>query len=372
MSLFVAQVVMAQTCPWGGTTPNVPVMGDTAISNASGPVDSDGYLPAGSCNGGTGWNASINFGGVQHEVIVSCAHVMKKVGKIIVAPDISQRNCRRFEKICVQPTLGPPSCTLVDDEVELGTVAKVVDPVRVSLLPAGATNLDDAAYSEPNNQGKMSNSLANIGAPGAELDNAPNGTPVWFNSDTITGFGCNQIGTIGSSNQNVCLDYSGQEKCFSGIYLITITSYGGMSGSLLVSKNGNQPIAMMIGGSGSSGIGVPISQVRTDLGLVLPVGAVATVQTIQTNDLGETPEEEQQRLRGAEQKVNDVITKYQARLKRPHVDYIRSAYMAEHGGSIIGVWADKAENVGELERTEPSSLDGYPVIVFPPNRGVAL
>jgi hypothetical protein len=112
-------------------------------------------------------------------------------------------------------------------------------------------------------------------------------------------------------------------------------------------------------------------QARSDLGLSQIAGNAAIAQA-QTNSLGETAEEEQQRLREAEQKVNDVIAKYKTRLNLRHVDYIRAGWYPEHGGYIIAVFADKAENVGELERSEPSSLDGYPVVVLPPNIGEAL
>jgi len=75
-----------------------------------------------------------------------------------------------------------------------------------------------------------------------------------------------------------------------------------------------------------------------------------------------------QRLRMAQTKVENVITRYEKLLKLPHVAGVNPAYLPDKG-YIIAVFADENEYVGSIERAEPSALDGYPVVVFPPNTG---
>jgi len=108
-----------------------------------------------------------------------------------------------------------------------------------------------------------------------------------------------------------------------------------------------------------------VVQVGTDLGL----GHIADNAAIARNVVqGETPGDEQQRLRIAQTKVENVITRYEKLLKLPHVAGVNPAYLPDKG-YIIAVFADENEYVGSIERAEPSALDGYPVVVFPPNTG---
>src|SRR5258708_16749266 len=108
-----------------------------------------------------------------------------------------------------------------------------------------------------------------------------------------------------------------------------------------------------------------LSQVGSDLAL----GHIAGNPAIARNVVqGEAPGDEQQRLRIAQTKVENVITRYGKRLRLPHVAGVNPAYLPDKG-YIIAVFSDENEYVGSIERAEPSALDGYPVVVFPPNTG---
>jgi len=54
--------------------------------------------------------------------------------------------------------------------------------------------------------------------------------------------------------------------------------------------------------------------------------------------------------------------------KLPHIAFVEPAWSKDYG-MYIAVFADEDESVSVVERECPSKLDGYPVVVLPPQRG---
>ncbi len=76
-------------------------------------------------------------------------------------------------------------------------------------------------------------------------------------------------------------------------------------------------------------------------------------------------DEGQAELRALQAAVEAVISRHNSELQQKHVAEIRAAYLPDKG-YIIAVWIDKEENLDDVEHHEPSVLEGYPVVVFPP------
>jgi hypothetical protein len=110
-------------------------------------------------------------------------------------------------------------------------------------------------------------------------------------------------------------------------------------------------------------LNAPLTEWRHHSGAVI-------AQADSTNSMGETSEQEQARLKAEEDKVKAVMTRYKARLTLPHVAQVTVAYEPSINSDVVAIIADRAENVSELEREEPSTLDGYSVIVYPPFIGI--
>ena len=87
----------------------------------------------------------------------------------------------------------------------------------------------------------------------------------------------------------------------------------------------------------------------------------------------QTPVPESDEMRGDEvAKLEAVIARYKDRLgKIPHVVGVEPTY-DDNGNYIIAIMVDVESNVADVERAEPSQLDGYPVVVFPPSQGILL
>jgi hypothetical protein len=91
-----------------------------------------------------------------------------------------------------------------------------------------------------------------------------------------------------------------------------------------------------------------------------PTTQAGTVTTTATAEGESESDLEQERLREQTAKVQAVIDQNKAVLDQPHVATIEVGRLPEV--YLIGVYADKPQNLGTLERTEPSTVGGYPVM----------
>ncbi len=202
------------------------------------------------CSGTLG--SLVSRGGVDY--ILSNNHILADSDTATVGDDISQPG-------------------LVDVNCNANNAQIVADFSEAPAL--GSTNVDAALAQIRSGKVDTTGAILDVGVPAgttASIDNTAVGRGV-AKSGRTTGLTC---ATISSINTNVQVQYQrncGQGKKFIVVYtnqvLINSSSFsaGGDSGSLIVTTDTAQPIALLYAGSSTTTIGNRISDVTTTLGV---------------------------------------------------------------------------------------------------------
>jgi hypothetical protein len=209
------------------------------------------------CSGTLG--ALVTKGGTQF--ILSNSHVLGRSGTATVGEDISQ------------PGMIDTGCAVAANNI-------VADFVN-SPAP-GTNNVDAALASVRTGAVTTTGEILGIGVPSSSTATPTVGRGV-AKAGRTTGLTC---GTIGSVNTDVSVQYQSgcnQGKKFTVSYQDQVVmnsstfSAGGDSGSLIVTSDTRQPIALLYAGSSSTTIGNPIQDVVAALGVSFVGGAGGSV-----------------------------------------------------------------------------------------------
>jgi hypothetical protein len=199
------------------------------------------------CSGTLG--SLVSRGGVQY--ILSNNHVLARADQAIVGEDISQ------------PGLIDSSCRTTNSNfVADFTIA----------APLGNSNVDAALAATRTGQVATNGEILGVGVPASSTVPASVGRGV-AKAGRTTGLTCDSIGSIST---DVSVQY--QKGCNQGKkFVISYTdqvvinsssfSAGGDSGSLIVTSDTAQPVALLFAGSSSTTIGNPITDVTAALGV---------------------------------------------------------------------------------------------------------
>ena len=209
------------------------------------------------CSGTLG--SLVTKGGVQY--ILSNNHVLARSGSATPGEAISQ------------PGLIDSSCRVTSAD----TVATFSQAIKL-----GTGNVDAALAQVASGDVASNGAILSVGVPASTIATATVGRGV-AKAGRTTGFTC---GSIGSVNTNVSVQY--QAGCNSGKkFTISYTnqvvinsstfSAGGDSGSLIVTSDTAQPVALLFAGSSSTTIGNPITDVVNALGVTFVGGATHAV-----------------------------------------------------------------------------------------------
>lgn len=193
--------------------------------------------------------------------ILSNSHVLARSGAATVGEDISQ------------PGLIDASCRVSTNDV-------VADFSQA--IPLGTQNVDAALAQVRSGDVTTTGEILAVGVPASTPVVASVGRGV-AKAGRTTGLTC---GSIGSVSTNVSVQY--QQGCNSGKkFTISYTnqvvinsstfSAGGDSGSLIVTSDTAQPVALLFAGSSSTTIGNPITDVVNALGVTFVGGATHSV-----------------------------------------------------------------------------------------------
>lgn len=199
------------------------------------------------CSGTLG--ALVTDGSAKY--ILSNNHVLGRSGQAQAGEDVSQPG--RIDLNCNAGTI-----------VANFTVAP----------PLGPSNVDAAIAQLRPGMMDETGEIEDIGVPSSTIANAAVGMSV-TKSGRTTG---NTSGSVSSINTSVSVQY--QANCGSGKkFVVSYTgqvvispgnfSAGGDSGSLILTNNGHNPVALLYAGSSSSTIGNPIGEVLTRLSSAL-------------------------------------------------------------------------------------------------------
>ena len=209
------------------------------------------------CSGTLG--SLVTKGGVQY--ILSNNHVLARsntaaTGEAISQPGLIDSGCRV-----------PASATVANlsQFIQLGT--RNVDAAIAAVITGDVTSTGE---------------ILSVGVPASTIANATVGRGV-AKAGRTTGFTCASIGSV---NTNVSVQY--QAGCNSGKkFTISYTnqvminsntfSAGGDSGSLIVTTDTAQPVALLFAGSSTTTIGNPITDVVNALGISFVGGATHSV-----------------------------------------------------------------------------------------------
>ncbi len=209
------------------------------------------------CSGTLG--SLVTKGGIDY--ILSNNHVLDDSGTATIGDPI------------IQPGLVDVGC--------IGGQAQVVANLSQAVA-LGTANVDAAIAQIINGQVDTSGAILDIGVPAASAASA-SVSQVVAKSGRTTGLTC---GPVGSVSTNVKVQYqagcgSGQ-KFFVNYFnqvLINSNSFsaGGDSGSLIVTSDMAQPIALLFAGSSTTTIGNPVSDVTSALGVSFVGGPIHAV-----------------------------------------------------------------------------------------------
>lgn len=209
------------------------------------------------CSGTLG--SLVTKGGVQY--ILSNNHVLARSDSATVGEAISQ------------PGLIDSSCRVTSAD----TVANFSQAIKL-----GTNNVDAALAQVITGDVTSTGEILAVGVPASTTATATVSRGV-AKAGRTTGFTC---GTIGSVNTNVSVQY--QAGCNSGRkFTISYTnqvvinsstfSAGGDSGSLIVTSDTAQPVALLFAGSSTTTIGNPITDVVKALGITFVGGPTHTI-----------------------------------------------------------------------------------------------
>ena len=221
------------------------------------------------CSGTLG--ALITDGSTQY--ILSNNHVLARGDQAVVGEDVSQ------------PGLIDNNCAVATVVADFSGAAPLGSNVDAAVAQLRAGQMDSTGFIE------------DIGVPSSTIVNPSVGLGV-AKSGRTTGF---TTGTISSINTSVNVQY--QKQCNQGQkFVVSYTnqvvinsstfSAGGDSGSLIVTNNGHNPVALLFAGSSSTTIGNPIGEVLTKLGTAMGrtfsfVGGAFAAPTTQGATAGE-------------------------------------------------------------------------------------
>jgi hypothetical protein len=204
------------------------------------------------CSGTLG--SLVSRGGVQY--ILSNNHVLARADQASVGEDISQ------------PGLIDSSCRTTNSNL-------VAD--FTFAVPLGTNNVDAALAATRTNQVKTNGEILGVGVP-ASSTATPTISRGVAKAGRTTGLTC---GSIGSINTDVNVQY--QKGCNKGKKFVisyadqvvinsSSFSAGGDSGSLIVTSDTAEPVALLFAGSSSTTIGNPIQDVTNALGVTFVGG----------------------------------------------------------------------------------------------------
>jgi hypothetical protein len=209
------------------------------------------------CSGTLG--SLVTKGGVQY--ILSNNHVLARANQATLGEDISQ------------PGLIDSGCRTTNSNI-------VADFSLAS--PLGSANVDAALAATRSGQVATTGEILGVGVP-ASSTATPTVSGGVAKAGRTTGLTC---GTIGSISTDVSVQYQAgcnQGKKFVITYQDQVVinsstfSAGGDSGSLIVTSNTAQPVALLFAGSSSTTIGNPIGDVVNALGITFVGGATHAV-----------------------------------------------------------------------------------------------
>ena len=209
------------------------------------------------CSGTLG--SLVTKGGVQY--ILSNNHVLARSGNAAVGEDVSQ------------PGLVDSSCRVAAADIAADFS---------EAAPLGPSNVDAALAAVRSGDVTTTGEILGVGVPASSVAAATVSRGV-AKAGRTTGLTC---ATIGSVNANVSVQY--QASCNSGKkFTVTYTnqvlinsstfSAGGDSGSLIVTSDTAQPVALLFAGSSTTTIGNPITDVVNALGVSFVGGGTHTV-----------------------------------------------------------------------------------------------
>lgn len=269
--------------------------------------------------------------------ILSNAHVLARVGQAVVGEDISQpglidNGCRVFQVVADYSETAPLN----------GSAGSNVDAALAAVRPGQVTSTGE---------------IIGVGIPASATATPTVGRGV-AKSGRTTGLTC---ATIGSINTTVNVQY--QKNCGSGrkftinyvnqvVINSTGFSAGGDSGSLILTSDAAEPVALLYAGSSTSTIGNPIQDVVVALGVSFVGGGAHAVTCPGAAPAAGTAGP------GASQAGLD----HAAAVKEAHVDELMSIPAVQG----VGVGVDESGNAvivvySELGRPEgfiPDMLDG--------------
>jgi hypothetical protein len=284
------------------------------------------------CSGTLG--SLVTKGGTGY--ILSNAHVLARVGQAAVGEDISQpglidNGCRVFQVVADYSQMAP-------------------------LDGSSGSNVDAALAQVRSGQVTSTGEIIGVGIPASSTATPTVGRAV-SKSGRTTGLTC---ASIGSTNTTVKVQY--QMNCGSGrkftitysnqvVVNSTTFSAGGDSGSLIVTTDTSQPVALLYAGSSSSTIGNPIQDVVAALGVTFVGGGTHAV----TCAAGAGPA-------GSSHGASQAALDHAAAVKEMHVDEILSIQAVqgvgigadENGNAVIIVYTE----LGRAEGLIPDMIDG--------------
>jgi hypothetical protein len=278
------------------------------------------------CSGTLG--SLVTKGGTGY--ILSNAHVLSRVGQAVAGEDISQ------------PGLIDNGCRVLQVVADYSETAP--------LNGSAGSNVDAALAQVRSGAVSATGEIIGVGIPANTTATPTVGRGV-AKSGRTTGLTCSAISSV---NTTVSVQY--QKGCGSGkkftvsysnqvVINSTTFSAGGDSGSLIVTSDTAQPVALLYAGSSSSTIGNPIGDVVRALGVTF-VGAGTHAVSCAGSGLAAGGS-----ARGASQAALD----HAASVKERHVDEIMSIPAVQG----IGVGADDNGDAVIVVYTESGRPEGF-------------
>lgn len=274
------------------------------------------------CSGTLG--SLVTKGGVGY--ILSNAHVLARVGQAQVGEDISQPGliddgCKVFQVVANYSEMAPLN----------GSSGSNVDAALAAVRSGAVTSTGE---------------IIGVGVPAASTATPTVGRGV-AKSGRTTGLTC---ATIASTNTTVKVQY--QKNCGSGRkffvkyanqVVINSTSFsaGGDSGSLIVTSDTAQPVALLYAGSSSSTIGNPIGDVVSALGVSFVGGSTHSVTCAAGALSAPSP--------------STAALDHAAAVKEAHLDQLMSTPAVQG----VGIGADAQGNAIIIVYTELGRPEGF-------------
>ena len=253
MILLVATMFLASVA-FGQTAFQVRQTRPISLGTTGGNVND--HSRAFCCSGTLG--SLVTKGGVQY--ILSNNHVLARSDSATVGEDISQ------------PGLVDSGCSVTANDT-------VADFSEASPL---GSNVDAALAQVRSGDVTTTGDILAVGVPSSTIANATVGRGV-AKAGRTTGLTCASIGSV---NTNVSVQYQAgcnQGKKFTVAYTNQVAinsstfSAGGDSGSLIVTSDTAQPVALLFAGSSTTTIGNPITDVASALGVTFVGGTTHSV-----------------------------------------------------------------------------------------------